>query len=149
MPWRRIVEWTYSSTHSCRYSDWLRAEWPDLIPGRGWDFFSSLPRPDQNWGPPNLLSNWYRGSFSGLKRPGSEADHSPPFSARFENRVLRRIFGPKREEVVGGRGKLHNEEPHNLLELYLHSPKNSTGTTLPYQILLRWGTKKHWDGRGM
>jgi hypothetical protein len=32
----------------------------------------------------------------------------------FENRVLRRIFGPKREEVVGGWRKLHNEELHNL-----------------------------------
>jgi hypothetical protein len=29
-----------------------------------------------------------------------------------ENRVLRRIFGPMREEVAGGR--LHNEELHNL-----------------------------------
>jgi hypothetical protein len=28
----------------------------------------------------------------------------------FENRVLRRIFGPKRDEVAGGRRKLHNEE---------------------------------------
>jgi hypothetical protein len=26
----------------------------------------------------------------------------------FENRVLRRIFGPKREEVTGGWRKLHN-----------------------------------------
>jgi hypothetical protein len=32
----------------------------------------------------------------------------------FENRVLRRIFGPKRDEVVGGWRKLHNEELHNL-----------------------------------
>jgi hypothetical protein len=32
----------------------------------------------------------------------------------FENRVLRRIFGPKRDEVVGGCRKLHNEELHNL-----------------------------------
>jgi hypothetical protein len=32
----------------------------------------------------------------------------------FENRVLRRIFGPKRDEVTGGWGKLHNEELHNL-----------------------------------
>jgi hypothetical protein len=32
----------------------------------------------------------------------------------FENRVLRRIFGPKRDEVIGGWGKLHNEELHNL-----------------------------------
>jgi hypothetical protein len=28
----------------------------------------------------------------------------------FENRVLRRIFGPKRSEVTGERRKLHNEE---------------------------------------
>jgi hypothetical protein len=28
----------------------------------------------------------------------------------FENRVLRRIFGPKRDEVKGGWRKLHNEE---------------------------------------
>jgi hypothetical protein len=33
----------------------------------------------------------------------------------FENRVLRRIFGPKREEVTGGWRKLHNEE---LCEFY-------------------------------
>jgi hypothetical protein len=31
----------------------------------------------------------------------------------FENRVLRRIFGPKRDEVTGWR-KLHNKEFHNL-----------------------------------
>jgi hypothetical protein len=35
----------------------------------------------------------------------------------FENRVLRRILGPKRDEVMGGWRKLHNEELHNL-----HSP---------------------------
>jgi hypothetical protein len=32
----------------------------------------------------------------------------------FENRVFRRIFGPKRAEVTGGWRKLHNEELHNL-----------------------------------
>jgi hypothetical protein len=32
----------------------------------------------------------------------------------FENRVLRRIFGPKRDEVAGGWRKLRNEELHNL-----------------------------------
>jgi hypothetical protein len=32
----------------------------------------------------------------------------------FENRVLRKIFGPKRDEVIGGWRKLHNEELHNL-----------------------------------
>jgi hypothetical protein len=32
----------------------------------------------------------------------------------FENRVLRRIFGPKRDRVTGGWRTLHNEEHHNL-----------------------------------
>jgi hypothetical protein len=32
----------------------------------------------------------------------------------FENRVLRRIFGPRRDEVTGDWRKLHNEEVHNL-----------------------------------
>jgi hypothetical protein len=32
----------------------------------------------------------------------------------FENRVLRRIFGPKRGEVTGERRKLHGGELHNL-----------------------------------
>jgi len=32
----------------------------------------------------------------------------------FENRVLRRIFGPKRDEVTGKWRKLHNEELYDL-----------------------------------
>jgi hypothetical protein len=32
----------------------------------------------------------------------------------FENRVLRRIFGPKRDEVTGEWRKLHTEELHDL-----------------------------------
>jgi hypothetical protein len=32
----------------------------------------------------------------------------------FENRVVRRIFGSKRNEVTEGWRKLHNEELHNL-----------------------------------
>jgi hypothetical protein len=32
----------------------------------------------------------------------------------FENRVLRRIFGPKRGKVMGDWRKLHNEELHDL-----------------------------------
>jgi hypothetical protein len=31
-----------------------------------------------------------------------------------ENRVLRRIFGPEREELVRNWRRLHNEELHNL-----------------------------------
>jgi hypothetical protein len=39
----------------------------------------------------------------------------------FENRVLRRIFGPKRDEVTGEWKKLHNE----LHDLYSSTKYNS------------------------
>jgi hypothetical protein len=32
----------------------------------------------------------------------------------FDNKVMRRIFGPKREEVAGDWRRLHNEGLHNL-----------------------------------
>jgi len=32
----------------------------------------------------------------------------------FENRLLRRLFGPKGEELAGGWRRLHNEDLHNL-----------------------------------
>jgi hypothetical protein len=35
----------------------------------------------------------------------------------FENRVLRRVFGPKRDEVTGKWRKLHNEELNDLYSL--------------------------------
>jgi hypothetical protein len=35
----------------------------------------------------------------------------------FENRVLRRIFGPKKDEVMGEWRKLHNGEVHNFCSL--------------------------------
>ena len=35
----------------------------------------------------------------------------------FENRVLRKIFGPKRDEVTGEWRKLHNEELNDLYSL--------------------------------
>jgi hypothetical protein len=38
----------------------------------------------------------------------------------FANTVLRRIFGPNKDEVTGERRKLHNEELHNLYS----SPNN-------------------------
>jgi hypothetical protein len=31
-----------------------------------------------------------------------------------ENRVLRKTFGPKSDEVIGAWRKIHNEELHNL-----------------------------------
>jgi hypothetical protein len=38
----------------------------------------------------------------------------------FENRVLRRIFGPKRDEVTGEWRKLHNEELNDLYSSTMH-----------------------------
>jgi hypothetical protein len=35
----------------------------------------------------------------------------------FENRALRKIFGPKRDGVTRGWRNLHNEELHNLYSL--------------------------------
>jgi hypothetical protein len=49
--------------------------------GQDQEFFSSR-RSDRLWDPPNVLFKGYRGLFPrGVKRPGCEADHSPPASA--------------------------------------------------------------------
>src|SRR5215510_1707092 len=52
----------------------------------------------------------------------------------FENRVLRRIFGPKRVEVTGEWRKLHNEELHDL-----YSSPN----------IVRVINREEWDRRDM
>jgi hypothetical protein len=49
----------------------------------------------------------------------------------FENRVLKRICGPKRDEVTGCWRKLHNEELH-----YLYSSPNIVKITESRRI--RW-----------
>jgi hypothetical protein len=41
--------------------------------------------PDQLWGSPSLLLNWYQVYFPGEKRPEREVDHSPPSSAESKN----------------------------------------------------------------
>jgi hypothetical protein len=51
----------------------------------------------------------------------------------FENRVLRRIFGLKRDEVTGDWRKLHNEELHNLY-------------SSPNIIRMIMSRKMRWDG---
>jgi hypothetical protein len=54
--------------------------------GRGWEFYSSLPRPDRLWSPPSLLYSSLSGALSvGVKRPGREADHSSPSGAEAKN----------------------------------------------------------------
>jgi hypothetical protein len=47
-----------------------------------------------------VRTNYFRSCVVGLKV--------------FGNRVLRRIFGSKRDEVIKGWRKMHNEELHNL-----------------------------------
>jgi hypothetical protein len=60
---------------------------------------------------------------------------------RFENRVLRRIFGPKRDEVTGEWRKLHNEQ---LLNLY------SSSSMIRMIKARRWaGHVARMGGRGM
>jgi hypothetical protein len=61
----------------------------------------------------------------------------------FENRVLRRICGPKRDEVKGGWRKLHNEELHNL-----YCPPNISRMIKSRRM--RWrGMWHEWERRGM
>jgi hypothetical protein len=51
------------------------------IPGRGKIYFSTPPRSDRFLGPPNFLSNGYRGE---VKRTGREAGHSHPSCAEIK-----------------------------------------------------------------
>jgi hypothetical protein len=59
----------------------------------------------------------------------------------FENRVLRRIFGPKRDEVIGEWMKLHNEELHNLYS----SP--DTIRQIKSRQINGWDTWHAWERR--
>jgi hypothetical protein len=53
----------------------------------------------------------------------------------FENRVLRRIFGPKRDEVMEEWRNLHNEKLRNL-----YSSPSIIRTTKSW--MMRWGEEK-------
>jgi len=55
----------------------------------------------------------------------------------FENRVLRRIFGPKRDEMTVALGKLHNEE---LNDLYCQTGSG----TYPTSCTLQWVRGLSW-----
>jgi hypothetical protein len=58
-----------------------------------------------------------------------------------ENRVLRRIFGSSREEMVGGWRKLHNEELHNLYKILVGKPERKKQLGRPRR---RWGIILEW-----
>jgi hypothetical protein len=61
----------------------------------------------------------------------------------FEQRVLRTVFGPKRDEVTGGWRKLHNEELHNLYS----SQSSSSDDWYCYQVVIHslLTTLTHWQ----
>jgi hypothetical protein len=54
----------------------------------------------------------------------------------FENRLLRIMFGPKRDEVMGDWRKLHNEELHDLY-------------SLPNIMRMIKTKRMGWNGQGM
>jgi hypothetical protein len=55
-----------------------------------------------------------------------------PEMSVFENRILRKVFGRKKEELTGIWRKLHNEEPHNSYSstniIWSKNKKNNMGT---------------------
>jgi hypothetical protein len=62
----------------------------------------------------------------------------------FENRVLRRVFGPRRDEVTGEWRKLHNEELNEL-----HSLPNIVRVVKSRKMILAghvagMGEKREW-----
>jgi len=64
-----LGSWTIHSSNSCRGNS-----------------LSSFPTClDHLWGAPSFLFSVNRGSFLGLKRPGSDVDHSPASSAEVKN----------------------------------------------------------------
>jgi hypothetical protein len=61
----------------------------------------------------------------------------------FESRVLRRMFGTKRDDTVEGWGKLHNEEFHNLYS-------SSSIIRMMKSKMMRWtGHVARWGRRGI
>ena len=62
----------------------------------------------------------------------------------FENRALRTIFGPKREEVTGVRRKLHNEELN-----VLYSSSNIVWVIKSRRIRWAGHVASMWERRGV
>ena len=62
----------------------------------------------------------------------------------FENRALRRILGPKRDEVTGDCRKLHNEELNDL-----HCSFNIVRVIKPRKMIWAGHLARRWDSRGV
>jgi hypothetical protein len=67
---------------------------------------------------PNNISEWQMGFNSAFKGLNCYSVTEERYLTRrlrvFENRMLRRIFGPKRDEVTNEWRKLHNEELNDM-----------------------------------
>ena len=61
----------------------------------------------------------------------------------FENRVLRRIFGPKKDQVTGEWRKLHNEELNDLYFIFLSARQPPVGQGLLIHEVARSHTTTH------
>jgi hypothetical protein len=59
----------------------------------------------------------------------------------FENRVLRKVFGPKRDEVTGDWRKLHNEELNDL-----YSSPNIVRVVKSRRMRWAWGCGTYGGG---
>jgi hypothetical protein len=67
------------------------------IPGWGWEIFLFDTVSGPALGPTQPPIQWVPGSFSlGIKRPGREADHSPPSSAEDKECVELYLLSPVR-----------------------------------------------------
>jgi hypothetical protein len=70
----------------------------------------------------------------------------------FENKALRRIFRPNRQEITGGSIKLHNEEHHNLYSSpmkrvrYVVRMRAMRKACRDWRIILKWIFEK-WGGK--
>ena len=60
----------------------------------------------------------------------------------FENRVLRRIFGPKRDEVTGECRKLNNEELNDLYSSPNIVQAIKSGIRWAGHVALMWGEER-------
>ena len=130
------------------------------IPVEARDF--SPERPHPLWGPPGVLFSGYHDSFLGLKRPGTEFDHSSPSSADVKNGwhykyfLFIRLRGVDRDNFIVG---LHPQSPRHLLWqpsresgkpfglptsvtwLQLLRKQTNTGTSTAHSAETQWCTR--------